>query len=195
MKGMAQSGVAKLAVVLLCTGLSGCFGAKKKPLLPVPPPPAPVARPEPLPTPEVPTPEVRTPEVPAPNVKSVPPTVRMPPAARPARPKPVPTAPAAPEAPKPAPPSPQPPLGAILSASTEHQFRTELDQLMVRARAVVERSNGQTLTGVQRETVERIRSFLEQANAAREKDPATALQLARRADLLGQDLVKSLPRD
>ena len=195
MKGTTQSGVAKLAVVLLCAGLSGCFGAKKKPLLPIPPPPAPVVRPEPLPTPEVPTPEV-----PAPNVKSVPPTVRMPPAARPARPKPVPTAPVAPDAPKleatkPAPPSPQPPLGAILSASTEHQFRTELDQLMVRARAVVERSNGQTLTGVQRETVERIRSFLEQANAAREKDPATALQLARRADLLGQDLAKSLPRD
>ena len=190
MKGTTQSGVAKLAVVLLCAGLSGCFGAKKKPLLPIPPPPAPVVRPEALPTPEVPTPEV-----PAPNVKSVPPTVRMPPAARPARPKPVPTVPAAPEVPKPAPPTPQPPLGAILSASTEHQLRLELDQLVVRARAAMERSNGQTLTGVQRETVERIKSFLEQANAARDKDPATALQLARRADLLGQDLAKSLPRD
>ena len=190
MNGTTQSGVGKLGVVLLCVGLSACFGAKKKPRLPVPPPPAPVVRPEPLPMPEVsPAPEVlQTPEVlPAPNVKSVPAPARMPPAARPARPKPVPTAPA--------PPTPKPPLGAILSATTEQQFRVELDQLIVRARAVVERSNGQMLTGTQRETVERIKSFLEQANAARDKDAATALQLARRADLLGQDLAKSLPRE
>ena len=181
--------IPRLALVLLSAGLMGCFGAKKKPLIPVVPliPAAPVTQPESLPR--------------APGT-SIPPVVRMPPAPqapavrRRIAPPPVPV-PAVeteppPLAPPPSPPPPQ--LGVNLAPSVERQFRADLDRLMASARAAMAGRDGQTLSAAQRETVERIRSFLEQAGAARDKDPATALQLARRADLLGQDLVKSLPR-
>ena len=179
--------IPRLALVLLSAGLMGCFGAKKKPLIPVVPliPAAPVTQPESLPR--------------APGT-SIPPVVRMPPAPQaPAvrrriatPPAPVPAAETKP--PPPAPPPPPPQLGVNLAPSVERQFRADLDRLMASARAAMAGRDGQTLSAAQRETVERIRSFLEQADAARDKDPATALQLARRADLLGQDLVKSLPR-
>jgi len=42
------------------------------------------------------------------------------------------------------------------------------------------------------ETRERIRIFIQQAESARDRDAATALQLARRADLLAQDLLPAL---
>ena len=183
--------IPRLALVLLSAGLMGCFGAKKKPLIPVVPliPAAPVTQPESLPR--------------APGT-SIPPVVRMPPAPQaPAvrrriatRPTPVPAAETEPPPPAPPPPPPPPPpqLGVNLAPSVERQFRADLDRLMASARAAMAGRDGQTLSAAQRETVERIRSFLEQAGAARDKDPATALQLARRADLLGQDLVKSLPR-
>ena len=117
---------------------------------------------------------------------SIPPVVRMPPAPRRL---PVPMA-----APEPEPPPPAPQLGVKLAPSLERQFRADLDRLMASAHSAVASSGGQTLNAAQRKTMERIRSFLEQASAARDKDPATALQLAKRADLLGQDLLKSLPR-
>jgi len=49
-----------------------------------------------------------------------------------------------------------------------------------------------TLNVSQQESAARIRTFLAQANAMRDDDISTALQLARRADLLGQELLKSL---
>jgi hypothetical protein len=69
-----------------------------------------------------------------------------------------------------------------------------MERMTASAQAAVARSRGRTLTAIQRETVERILSFLEQAAESKEKDPSTALQLARRADLLGQDLLKTLPK-
>jgi hypothetical protein len=43
----------------------------------------------------------------------------------------------------------------------------------------------------QRETVERIQTFIQQAEESKGRDLATALQLVRRADVLGQDLLKT----
>ena len=51
---------------------------------------------------------------------------------------------------------------------------------------------GRSITPAQHDTVERIRIFIQQSEAEKSKDISTAVQLARRADLLGQDLVKSL---
>jgi len=43
------------------------------------------------------------------------------------------------------------------------------------------------------ETLERIKTFIQQAEESKGKDLATALQLVRRADVLGQDLLKGFP--
>ena len=60
------------------------------------------------------------------------------------------------------------------------------------AQAALSRASGRRLTPRQRETVQMIRTFLKQAEESKVKDLVTALELARRADLLGRDLLKSL---
>ena len=52
---------------------------------------------------------------------------------------------------------------------------------------------GKNLNANQSEIVNRIRTFQKQAEQAREQDLVTAVNLARRADLLAQDLIKRLP--
>jgi hypothetical protein len=56
----------------------------------------------------------------------------------------------------------------------------------------LKQTSTRALNARQQETTARIRTFLAQANAVRDNDISTALQLARRADLLGQELLKSL---
>jgi hypothetical protein len=84
-------------------------------------------------------------------------------------------------------------LGEFLTAAQRRQFESEFVSTLKRSRAalgrITQRSN---LTPVQRDTAERIRVFIGQAEAERSRDIATALQLARRADLLGKDLLSSL---
>jgi hypothetical protein len=62
---------------------------------------------------------------------------------------------------------------------------------VARAGAALKQASTRTLTASEQETVARIRSFITQANAMRDEDISTAMQLARRADLLGQELLKS----
>jgi len=90
------------------------------------------------------------------------------------------------------PPAPTPRLGEILTDARRREYEADFTGSMARARAAVSRASGRRLNATQRETVDRIRVFLRQAEASRAKDLATALQLARRADLLGQDLLTSL---
>ncbi len=59
-----------------------------------------------------------------------------------------------------------------------------------RALAIVE---GKHLTAEQKEIAERIRTYRKQAEQAREQDLLTAVNLARRADLLAKDLLERLP--
>ena len=54
----------------------------------------------------------------------------------------------------------------------------------------MQQASGKSLTPAQRETVERIRTFIQQAEESKGRDLATAMQLVRRADVLGQDLLK-----
>jgi hypothetical protein len=44
-----------------------------------------------------------------------------------------------------------------------------------------------------KDVVERVRSYLAQAEQTREQDLVTAVNLARRADLLAKDLLERLP--
>jgi type IV secretory pathway VirB10-like protein len=175
-------------LAVLCLGMSGClFWKKAAPKIPAPvpaaqpvaaqaaPPPVaqnatPAATPMPVPTPkETPTPK---------------PTVRSNPV--PAPPPPAPTAtPVAPVA-------PPPPLREIISGEQRRQYESEFSKGVARASAALKQASTRTLNASQQETAARVRTFLAQAKAMQDNDISTALQLARRADLLGQELLKSL---
>jgi hypothetical protein len=89
---------------------------------------------------------------------------------------------------QPSPPSPQ--LGEILSDAERHQYEAEYAQSLSRARSALQQVSGKSLSPTQRETVERIKTFIQQAEESKGRDLATALKLVRRADVLGQDLLK-----
>jgi hypothetical protein len=52
---------------------------------------------------------------------------------------------------------------------------------------------GKNLTPEQKDIAERVQTYLKQAEQAREQDLVTAVNLARRADLLAKDLLERLP--
>jgi hypothetical protein len=85
-----------------------------------------------------------------------------------------------------------PQLGEILTDAQRRQVQTETADRLADARDVLTRASKGRLTTAQTETRERIRTFIQQAEAARAKDPKTALELARRADLLAKDLLPTL---
>ena len=179
-------------VVSLSLMTSGCWpGGRKAPVpVPVAIPPVPVLVPVPSPEPAAvaePIPPPAAVVVPAP-----PRTVR-----RPApRPPAVVVQPANPVIliPPVAPSLPGPQLGEVLTPVRRREAEAELTASLQRARAALARVSGRQITLTQHDTVERIRIFIEQAEAEKLKNISTALQLARRADLLGQDLLKTLPQ-
>jgi hypothetical protein len=165
-----------LPVALIALGLMGC--AKKKPPI-IPVAAAPIS-------PAVTQPPADQPPIPP---EEKPPAVVTPPRRPPARP----VAPANPPATTtPSPSAPVPSLGEILPEAQRRQVEAELAQNVTKARAAIARTSGRSLTATQRETVDRIGTFLQQAEQSKSRDLSTALQLARRAALLGDDLIKSL---
>lgn len=159
----------------LCLGASGCSLFKKAaPRVPAPVPVVqPVAQPEP--------PPAVAPE-PAPPVVTPKPPVRRNPVPPPPPPAAAPVAPAA----------PPPPLREIISAEQRRQYESDFSQGVGRANAALKQASTRTLNATQQETAARIRTFLAQASVMRDNDISTALQLVRRADLLGQELLSSL---
>ena len=102
--------------------------------------------------------------------------------------------------PKPAPPPitipepiPSPRLGQLFTADQLREYNQTLDASMSRARTVLAVAAGRKLNPQQSEMVVRIRTFMMQAEQARQKDLVTAVNLARRADLLARDLSGSFP--
>ena len=176
---------ALLAVMALTS--NGCRLFRQTPkapsLPPVPaaapaaPQPAPVepatAEPKPSPTAVVPVPPVPEPAPPAPGV-------------HPPKPKPIPA-----QAPAQPPPTP-PALGQILTPQQQTEFRRSYQQSAQAARQALSQLSGRALTRDQADTANRIRSFLIQADEAQPKDPSTAAQLARRAEILARDLINSI---
>jgi len=71
-------------------------------------------------------------------------------------------------------------------------LETDFSRSVAQARSTLNQTGGRNLTSVQRQTAERIKTFLQQADQQKKGDLATAVQLARRAELLAQDLRKSL---
>jgi hypothetical protein len=121
------------------------------------------------------------------------PSAPPPPPAPPRRPA---TAAAPRTAPPPAPPPETPPLpklGQIFTAVQLREYNQALDQSLERVRKALAIAGGKNLNANQSEIVNRIRTFQKQAEQAREQDLVTAVNLARRADLLARDLLERLP--
>jgi hypothetical protein len=184
----------------LSLGLTGCWFKKKKPVVPTPPPPV-AAKPEPVKvTPKRPDPVIPDPpkvEPPPPSQVTLPapePQLPQPPRRRrPAR-KSAPVPLGTPQLqPAPPPSAPAPQLGEILTPERRREYEAAYAQSLARARAALARAAGRTLDAAQRETAERIQTFIAQAEEAKARDLATAMQLIRRADVLGQDLLNGLP--
>lgn len=90
----------------------------------------------------------------------------------------------------PVPTAPQ--LSEMLTEDRRRQYETDFAACVSRAKSAVSTASNRRLSIHDTETVQRILTFLQQADEAKVRDLATALQLARRADLLGQELLKSL---
>jgi hypothetical protein len=185
---------------LLSLALAGCFTpARKKvvlrPFTPPPAQPAPVFRDPTVPDPDPPyiLVDLTDPYATLPEEALTlppPPAVRRPPVRRPtARPN---EAQAEGSAAPSAQPTPVPQLAEILPDDQRRQIESDLNLKLDGARSAVNTASRRRITADQRNTLSRIRTFIQQAESARATDIATALQLARRADLLGQDLLRSL---
>jgi hypothetical protein len=181
-----------LATMTLATLLGGCWPArKKKPvLLPFPPPPPAAAKPAPKPAATLPVP----PSVPiGPAPQPLPPPVlpdQPAPAKKTPRPRRKIVAPVLPKADPP--PAPAPQLSELLSDERRRQYDAEFSKNVAQARGVLNQLTGRNLNVANRKTADRVRTFLDQAEAEKVRDLVTALQLAKRADLLAQDLLDSL---
>ena len=116
-------------------------------------------------------------------------------AAPPQRRGPAPAAPktatsgAPPVADAPAPPQ----LGQIFTPDQTREYNRTLNDSLDRVRKALAVVAGKNLNAEQSEIANRIRTFERQAEQAREQDLVTAVSLARRADLLAQDLLDRLP--
>lgn len=186
-----------LTVVLaLSIGSSSCWLRKPQarvfaPPAPRPRPPIPTSPPEVAPAPEM----IIIAGMELPEIPTVLPPVGPPPVPR--RPQPAPTprpAPAPVAAPGPdVPVEPLPKLTEQFSAEDLKEKTQELAQRLERVKRLLSVIGGKRLNAEQSKTVQLIASFQKQAEQAREQDLVTAVNLARRADLLAQDLLKRLP--
>jgi hypothetical protein len=102
------------------------------------------------------------------------------------------TAPPPPVIPPEQPPT-TPRLGQIFTADQLRKYNRMLDESLDRVKRVLGSVAGKNLNPELVQIVGRIQTFQKQAEQAREQDLVTAVNLARRADLLAQDLVKRLP--
>ncbi len=178
-------------------GTTSCFFQKKTAArVFVPPPPA--VRPAVASV----VPEI--PEAPAVDLDAAMPQIEGFPESLPANPGPPPPAqrrtppPVRATAPQPAviptePPPTPPRLGQIFTAEQLREYNRSLDESLDRVRRVLGSVAGKNLNPELAQIVGRIQTFQKQAEQAREQDLVTAVNLARRADLLAQDLVKRLP--
>ena len=193
-----RTGAAPWAVWLilpLSVGSSSCF-FKKTPRAFVPPPVPPhtqVARDLP-PLPEPPAIEIATIAVPVDLDLSSSIAPLPAPAARQRRLTPSPAKPQTPPVTALAPePLPAPRLGQIFTPDQLREYTRQLDDSLDRVRKALAVVAEKNLSADQADIADRIRTFQKQAEQAREEDLVTAVNLARRADLLAKDLLGRLP--
>ena len=86
-----------------------------------------------------------------------------------------------------------PRLAQILTPEESRRNTQELDQYTESVKRALTKVAGKNLTAEQKDIAERVQTYLTQAEQAREQDLVTAVNLARRADLLAKDLLERLP--
>lgn len=183
------------AVLALALTSASCW-FRKSPVVFTPPPPQEQPKP-PTPAATLPAP----PKIEGDPSNELPPRISTSMPDVPEPPKPAPPVRRAPAPPKVVATPPQPPaeqpatprLGQIFTASQSREYNRELNEKLERVKKNLAILAGKNLNGEQAEIVTRIRTFQIQAEQAREQDLVTAVNLARRADLLAQDLVERLP--
>jgi type IV secretory pathway VirB10-like protein len=159
------------------------------------PPPVTAKAPEPIP----PAPEIASPPEVAfePAVYDFPsqtdPAARFPVLPPPRAPRPVATVPKPPPAPAETPSAPPVRLSQILTPEESRRNTQELEQYTESVKRALARVQGRNLTPEQKDIAERVQTYLTQAEQAREQDLVTAVNLAKRADLLAKDLLERLP--
>jgi hypothetical protein len=85
-----------------------------------------------------------------------------------------------------------PALGQILTEEQKSEYRRSYEVSSEAARKTLSPLSVRKLTPEQKDTLARVQSFLRQADEARGRDWSLAAQLARRAELLAQDLVATV---
>ncbi|HSR05908.1 MAG TPA: hypothetical protein VLM42_02050 [Bryobacteraceae bacterium] len=184
-------------ILAMSLGTTSCLFQKKTAARVFVPPP-PVARPSVVSVvPEIPAaPELEL-DSEMPQIEGFPeslPASAGPPPPAPRRAAPPPRATAPPPAVIPTEPPPtMPKLGQIFTADQLREYNRSLDESLDRVRRVLGSVAGKNLNPELAQIVGRIQTFQKQAEQAREQDLVTAVNLARRADLLAQDLGKRLP--
>jgi hypothetical protein len=115
----------------------------------------------------------------------------VPPPARPSRP--VANVPKPQPAPNETPSAPALRLSQILTPEELRRNTQDLEKYTESVKSRLARVAGKNLTPEQKDIAERVQTYLTQAEQARDQDLVTAVNLARRADLLAKDLVDRLP--
>jgi hypothetical protein len=185
-----------LPVILALSITSSSCLFQKKPVTFTPPPPRtaptvtakqPTLADPPLiagdPMAEIPQAPNSMPDVPPPPAPKPPP--RKPSVAAP--PKPAAATTAAPDTPAP------PRLGQIFTPDQQREYNRSLDQSLEHVKRALAIVAGKSLNQEQNDIANKIRTFQKQAEEAREQDLLTAVELAKRADVLAQDLLERLP--
>jgi hypothetical protein len=98
--------------------------------------------------------------------------------------------PTGPTTPAPAPTGPR--LAPMLTPDQTKEYTRKFEGALDRAKTAVTLIQGKALNTEQKETVTTIKSFVAQAEQAREQDLVSAVSLAERADLLSRDLLDRL---
>src|SRR5579862_2178381 len=174
-----NSGVLATIVILGMTSSSGCL-FKKQPSVFTPPPPR--ERPKVAETPTLPDPPMVAgdPEATLPNMPNSVPEA-------PAPPKPTPTTPA-PDQPE------QPTLGPIFTATEKRDYNKSIDDSLEHVRRDLAALARKNLNPDQQKEINLISTFLKQAEQAREaQDLTTAVNIAKRAEVLAADLLSRFP--
>jgi hypothetical protein len=186
----------RLFILALSLGSTSCLFRKSTPprvFVPPPPtarPPVATTQPELPPPPEIEMPEDETVSS---GIPAAMPPPEPPPPAPPRRTPPPVRATTQPPAIVPPEAQPAPRLGQIFTAEQLREYNRAVDESLDRVKRVLGSVAGRNLNPDLADIVSRIQTFQKQAEQAREQDLVTAVNLARRADLLAQDLVKRLP--
>lgn len=90
-------------------------------------------------------------------------------------------------------PAPPPQLGQMLSAEQRRQYNEQTDRSLTEARRNLNVAMQRNLNTNQMNIVRRIQGYIDQAMEARRQDIRMASNLADRARLLAEDLVRNLP--